>query len=543
MLRKPIPHPEIPGDSSESAVTDSEGAARDGNAPSSSTADGAGDRDGAQTPLRWRLAMLTALVVAVAVGAMTIVTYWTISSSVTASVDRSLDAKAAPLIERGADPEFYLTADEEIETFKRYNPDIRISITTPQNAYVAGDSLPADNVRVDGESGAHTSARTVGAERVLTKHVDGVTVVLAQNMDATHQLIAALGAVLLVITALGILLSIAAGMVVATAGLRPLARVHRAVEYVTRTDDLRPIQVVGNDELAQLTRSFNAMLAALQDSRDRQTQLVADAGHELKTPLTSIRTNIDLLIMLNRSGEQHRLSESDVRDLEDDVRAQLDEMSRLIGDLVDLAREETSIQQVVETDVEEILFQSLERVQRRRPDVTFEVESEPWLVTADRASLGRVTVNLLDNAGKWSPKHGTVRVGLVGVDVDAAELTVADSGPGIAEEEREAVFERFYRSTESRSMPGSGLGLAIVKQVIDRMGGVIVAEESEGGGTLMRATLPGHSPLGERGQGDPADRDPGNPNGTRGGGRTTLGADSEERSIAFTDRWFKGWQT
>ena len=528
MLRKPIPHPEIPGDSSEPVTADAEGAALDDGTQGSSAGD-----TGAQTPLRWRLAMLTAMVVAVSVGAMTVVTYWTISASVTAAVDHNLDVKAGPFIERAADPEFFLAVDEEIANFKRYNPDIRVSITTPQNAYVAGDNIPAGDVTegnddAEGAEGrALTSARTVGHERILTQRAEGVTVVLAQNMDATHQLIADLGAVLLVITALGILLSIAAGMVVATAGLRPLSRVQRAVEYVTRTDDLRPIQVVGNDELAQLTRSFNAMLAALQDSRNRQTQLVADAGHELKTPLTSIRTNIDLLIMLNHSGDQHRLSESDMRDLENDVRAQLDEMSRLIGDLVDLAREETPIQQVSETDVEEVLFQSINRVQRRRPDVTFDVESVPWNVMADPASLGRVMVNLLDNAGKWSPKQGTVRVALARIDQDTAELSVADSGPGIAEDEREAVFQRFYRSTESRSMPGSGLGLAIVKQVVDRLGGTIVAEESADGGTLMRATLPGHSPLDDQ---------------EGGSARTTIAPDSEERSVAFTERWFKGWQ-
>lgn len=524
MLRKPIPHPEVNGDSSQTAGPDAAGAARDENTAGTSSS----SAGGAQTPLRWRLVMLTALVVAAAVGAMTIVTYWTISTSVTASVDRNLDVKATPLIELAADPDFHLSVDEEIGNFKRYNPDIRISITTPQNAFVAGDNIPAGNVGEEGDGNGQTSARTVGHERILTKQDDGVTIVLAQSMDTTRQLIAALGAVLLVIMALGVLLSIAAGMVVATAGLRPLSRLQRAVEYVTRTDDLRPIQIVGNDELAQLTRSFNAMLAALQDSRDRQTQLVADAGHELKTPLTSIRTNIDLLIMLNQSDEQHQLSASDMRDLENDVRAQLDEMSRLIGDLVDLAREETAIQEAVETDVDDVLLQSLRRVQRRRPDVTFEVESLPWLVMADPSSMSRVTVNLLDNAGKWSPKQGTVRVNLSRLDRDTAELTVADSGPGIAEEEREAVFERFYRSTESRSMPGSGLGLAIVKQVVDRLGGTIRVEESEDGGTLMRLTLPGRSPQ--------EDRDGHSE-------RTTIAPDSGGRGDAFADRWFKGWQT
>src|SRR5699024_4436340 len=98
----------------------------------------------------------------------------------------------------------------------------------------------------------------------------------------------------------------------------------------------------------------------------------------------------------------------------------------------------------------------------------------------------------MDNAAKWSPENGTVRITLRPVGDDLVELTVADSGPGIPEEEREKVFERFYRAIQSRSMPGSGLGLAIVEQVIARHGGTISVEESADS-ALMRVRLPGWS--------------------------------------------------
>ena len=97
----------------------------------------------------------------------------------------------------------------------------------------------------------------------------------------------------------------------------------------------------------------------------------------------------------------------------------------------------------------------------------------------------------MDNAAKWSPEGGTVRIGLRPVSENLVELTVADSGPGIPEEERAKIFDRFYRAIQSRSMPGSGLGLAIVKQVIVRHGGTIAVEDSDDGGTLMRVRLPG----------------------------------------------------
>lgn len=507
MLRRPVPHPNAPDGGGAPAVVDGEGAATS-----------------SQAPLRWRLALLTAVVVAAAVGAMTILTYWTISTTLTGSVDRNLDGTAESLISNAADPDFQLQIDEAIEDFKEYNPDTRVSILLPQNTYASGDRIPAGETSGT-IGGANTSTRTVGPERVLTKRDAGVTVVLARDMASTHQLIGTLGAVLLVITALGIALAIAAGMVVATAGLRPLSRLQRAVDHVTRTNDLRPIQVVGNDELAQLTGSFNAMLLALQDSRTRQTQLVADAGHELKTPLTSIRTNIDLLIMLNHSTQPHNLSDQDILDLEDDVRAQLDEMSRLIGDLVDLAREESTADLVSEINVDDVLRQALERVQRRRPDVSFDVESIDWTVSADSGSLSRGVVNLLDNAVKWSPDQGTVRVRLAQADDHTAEITVADSGPGIPEGERERVFERFYRSTESRSMPGSGLGLAIVKQVIERLGGEIRVEDSDDGGTLMRVSLPGNPPDTE------AEAEP----------KQLPGQTPTPRNVAPSDRWSTRW--
>ena len=114
---------------------------------------------------------------------------------------------------------------------------------------------------------------------------------------------------------------------VASAGLRPVARLTQAAERVARTDDLRPIPVAGNDELARLTEAFNMMLRALAESRERQARLVADAGHELRTPLTSMRTNVELLIESMKPGAP-RLPEEDMIELRTDVIGQIEELSR-----------------------------------------------------------------------------------------------------------------------------------------------------------------------------------------------------------------------
>lgn len=465
------------------AATGAEGTSP-GEAPSGVVAGGA--------PLRWRLAVLTFAVVTFAVGAITFLSYWTVSTGLTAGVDRDLDLKATILLEKARDPLHLPDLDSEIRNFSTYSPGTRVSLSPPGWTVILGDAIPVGGEYRDVGDGFSTAVHTAGGERILTKtDSHGAMVVLAQDMGDTHRQMAALGMELLGIAALGVLLAIAAGLVVATTGLRPLLRLQRAVEHVADTDDLRPIAIYGNDSLAQLTRSINAMLAALRESRHRQSELVADAGHELKTPLTSMRTNIELLMMLNRPGAADRISDQDRRDLERDVMAQMTELSTLIGDLVDLAREDSADTGLEAVDLDEVVSSAVLRVRRRRADVAFDVDLTPWGVSGDQLSLDRAVVNLLDNAAKWSPKGGVVRVRLQPLSDDRVEFTVADSGPGIRPEDRERVFERFYRAPEARSQPGSGLGLAIVKQTVERHGGSIRVADSEDGGTRMLVELPG----------------------------------------------------
>ena len=178
-----------------------------------------------------------------------------------------------------------------------------------------------------------------------------------------------------------------------------------------------------------------------------------------------------------------------------DVIAQIEELSTLVGDLVDLTREDAggTVHEVVE--MSEVVERSLERVRRRRNDIEFDVTVTPWRVYGDAPGLARAVLNLLDNAAKWSPPEGRVTVHLRQIDAQHAELVVADRGPGIPPQERGLIFERFYRSTSARAMPGSGLGLAIVQQVVLKHGGSIRVEDTVAGGqppgTSMHVVLPG----------------------------------------------------
>ncbi|MGN6132006.1 MAG: HAMP domain-containing sensor histidine kinase, partial [Nocardioidaceae bacterium] len=288
---------------------------------------------------------------------------------------------------------------------------------------------------------------------------------------------------LLIFGAAGVITAAMAGWAVAHNGLRPVRRLTAAAEEIARTEKLEPIEVEGNDEIARLARAFNAMLAALAASRDRQRQLVADAGHELRTPLTSLRTNLDLLGQADARGG---LSEEARAELMDDVRFQIEELTTLIGDLTELAREDGPQADEELVDLAEVLQRALERVRRRAPNLEFDVRAEPWWVTGEPSALERAATNLLDNAAKWSPPLGTVTVRLT-----QGTLLVDDQGRGIAEEDLPHVFDRFYRSPEARTMPGSGLGLAIVRQVAQRHGGTVRAGRSRDGGASFSMHIPG----------------------------------------------------
>jgi two-component system sensor histidine kinase MprB len=323
---------------------------------------------------------------------------------------------------------------------------------------------------------------------------------LVQALDPQEHVLQRLGAVMLLLGAAGVIAAGMAGWAVARNGLRPVRRLTSSVEHIARTEDLTPLPIEGDDEIARLATAFNLMLTALSASRDRQRQLVADAGHELRTPLTSLRTNLDLLAQADGSGADAGLPPEARAELLEDVRAQIEELTTLIGDLVELARDEPLTHVVEPVDLAEVVDRALTRVRRRAPGVRFEVSASPWWVVGEPAGLERAVTNLLDNAAKWSPPEGTVTV-LVADGV----LTVDDEGPGISPADLPHVFDRFYRAEESRGMPGSGLGLSIVKQVVERHAGHVTAERRATGGTRITVRVPG-SAAPPRGAEDLADR-------------------------------------
>ncbi|MBV8160518.1 MAG: HAMP domain-containing histidine kinase, partial [Acidimicrobiia bacterium] len=330
--------------------------------------------------------------------------------------------------------------------------------------------------------------------RVLTQPLEpGTALQVARSLEEVDRDLRRLALIFGAVAFGGVALATGLGWLVARTALVPLDRLTRTMQDVGETVDLsRRIEPSGADELAQLSQSFNRLLAALEASRREQHQLVRDASHELRTPLTSLRTNVEVLRRIDD------LAPADREQLLSDVIAQMDELAALVASLVELARGGEPDTDTEELDLDDLVADVVGRTEShaRTRDVRLTTELQPSRVRAGRARLERAVANLLDNAVKWSPVGGLVEVKSL-----EGRVVVRDHGPGIAPEDLPHVFDRFYRAPAARSLPGSGLGLAIARQVAEADGGSTSADNHPQGGAVVELRIPVLEPKGngERG--------------------------------------------
>ncbi|GAA3233552.1 HAMP domain-containing sensor histidine kinase [Actinocorallia longicatena] len=482
-------------------------------------------------PLRGRLALLTAVAVAIAVAACAVASWFLVRGQLYDQLDKQLVARSGimpppPGEDGGGLPQRNMisnqiivaagTCTQELQTRPEgwpYGPgdDQFMQVLNEDGGYCTAPGKGKIAVTAEDKAVAEgTSARSIGNStgtsidgtstdlRVLTQRVtldvidtEGkharktYTVMTGMPLDQVTAPLGNLALTLLAVSALGVLGAAFAGLLIARAALKPVDGLTDAVEDIARTEDLSvKIPEEGTDEIARLGRSFNTMTAALAASQERQRNLIADAGHELRTPLTSMKTNIELLIKSQNTG---RDLPPDVKErLLASVKAQMQELTTLIGDLLQLGSPAAKRREVTEVPLHEVARRAVERARLRGPGLTVTARLDPWYVRGDADTLERAVVNLCDNAVKFSPSGGVVEVRLEG-----GALTVRDQGPGIPEDELPYVFERFWRSPSARSLPGSGLGLSIVAQIAEEAGGKVALEPVPGGGTLARLELPG----------------------------------------------------
>jgi two-component system, OmpR family, sensor histidine kinase MprB len=328
------------------------------------------------------------------------------------------------------------------------------------------DAPVFDDAELDGE---HVRVLTVPLE-------SGGSIQLARSLESTDSVLARLRWVLLALIAGGVALAAVLGRLAARHLVAPVVRVTEAARHIAQTEDLgRRIEVTSQDEVGELAARFNAMLDTLEGSIAAQRQLVADASHELRTPVTSLRTNIEVLA-------ENRLEPAERARLVADVQAQAEELSLLVADLIELARGDQPSPVREDVRLDALVAEAIERARRHAPATTFDAVLEPAVVEGVPDRLARAVNNLLDNAAR----HGRT----VTVTAGPWGMRVRDDGGGIDPADLPHIFDRFYRGADARGRPGTGLGLAIVRQVAEQHGGSVSAANADGGAEF-ELRLPG----------------------------------------------------
>src|SRR5947208_2049329 len=445
--------------------------------------------------LRARIGAVAGLAVAGVVIAIAVSAYVADRSELRGQVDRSLKDFARPFAARrigpppGPEPHRRPGEPPRVVPGRFGGPSGYVQIVKPNGTVrrPPGESraLPVDGATIRlARSGGTPFFRDVTVDdvhlRVLAAHdADGGVVQVARPLTEVDRSLDRLLVTLIVVGVVGIALAALLGMLVARAALAPVARFTRRTEAITADPDpSHRLEVEGRDELARLARSFNATLDALERSVEAQRQLVADASHELRTPIATLRANIQTL------GQADRLSREDRESLRTDIIEELDSLTALVADVVELARGARSPGMADDVALDRIVESAVHRARRRAPGLSFTERLEPTLVTASPEQVERAVTNLLDNAIKWSPADGEVEVAL-----REGVLSVRDQGPGFEERDLPHVFDRFYRADDARRQPGSGLGLAIVRQAVEAHGGHAEAANDPRGGARLEVSF------------------------------------------------------
>ena len=297
----------------------------------------------------------------------------------------------------------------------------------------------------------------------------GVVIVAASTADI-EDTVHELNLLLLLVGAGAVLAGGVAAALLTRRTTAPLRALSSSAAEIERSGDTstRLATPENPEEIGDLARTLNAMLAAIESSRERERRLLADASHEMRTPLTALIGNVDYLA-------KHGASDEVIAEVRGDARR----LKRLVGDLLALERESAAAapQRPVRLD------QLVAQVGEGRPGVRTEVAG-PATVIGEEDALARSIENLLENAAIHGPPGGEVDLALQ-VENGVARVVVTDEGEGFAPGEEELAFERFWRSDRSRERDGSGIGLAIVKATAERHHGTVRAE-----GSTVTLTLP-----------------------------------------------------
>ena len=333
--------------------------------------------------------------------------------------------------------------------------------------------------RLDRPPTALACARVGSAARPLG------TVTVAASLTEANRALARLAWALALGLAAGAVVAASLARVVAQRALRPVRQIAQTAESIRGGDLGRRIRYGGpRDELGKLADVLDASFAELEQAAERQRRFVADASHELRTPVTTIRAHVELL--RRWASEDAAAREQALASLEQASRS----AGRLVDDLLYLAQlDRLPPAPRAPTRLDQVVVDAVRDTQPLRPEVAIRVtnlDEAPLL--GDEQRLRQLLVNLLANGQRITPDGGEVSVGLV-AGHGSAEVTITDDGPGIAPGQLELIFERFH-TADARQAGGAGLGLAIAREIAHRHGGDVSASNRPSGGAVFRVTLP-----------------------------------------------------
>jgi len=453
--------------------------------------------------IRLRLTLWYVLLLAVILAAFSAGIYLTLRHSLYDNLDDSMQNRANVLLDivryEGSRPTLagVVSSNDpnQGESFVRIF-DASGELTF-DNSAAAGD-VPIDRRAVESALAGKTATRNVNAGETLSVRtlpidrdgrISGVLEVGQSQSDVSDTLQALL---LIVGIAYPLTLVVASigGVFLAGRALAPVSRVTRLARRISAEDLTQRLNLrLPDDEVGRLARTFDEMIARLDDAFHRQRQFTADASHELRTPLTVLKGQIDVALQRERDVEAYRQV---LRAANEEV----DRMIRLVGSLFTLARADAGQIPIAREPVNlgDLVASAVEQVRRsaEQKELSLSLQRGPrTILRADEDLLLQLLLNLLDNAIKYSPAAGSVTVGW-SADAERVELWVRDTGVGIPTEHVPHIFDRFYRVDKARSRAegGAGLGLSICRWIVEAHGGSISVESAPGRGSTFAVTLP-----------------------------------------------------
>ena len=447
--------------------------------------------------LRLTIALMAVITSVVAVSGIFAVT--SAESELVEGVDDFLvdRAKSIEDLQSNVEARSFVQRDEKRSVLSEFlaEPDAVTQIVDPKGQIIFAFpiSLPLEDAEIkiamkkdENLSGViRIRKSTVGDVdyRILSKPLPkGGLLQIGRDLSEVNDAVSGMVRAFLLLGLIGIALAILLAWLLASQLAKPIKRLSKTAEHVARTQELTAFidSKDGDKEVRRLAESFNVMLRALSTSRDQQKRLVTDASHELRTPLTSVRTNIELLAKAKSIDEKDK--ELIIRDLKKEI----NELSLLVDEIVNLATSTGFRSENFVTEDLSIITQEVAEKFSRRSGRTIDITSSgDSMRDIQSAAIERAISNLVDNAIKFSPE-GTDIV----ITVENGTVCVRDFGIGVREDDRGQLFERFFRSVDTRNLPGSGIGLSIVEEIILRHNGqVFVKAPKSGSGTVVGFTL------------------------------------------------------